>query len=113
MITQDKLQAVLSLLCDDSNKQNTSTCDSPWQVGKVYFIRTVTHHLTGRIKSVGAIELVVTEAAWIADDGRFSEALKSEQFSEVEPFPSGKEVIIGRQSVIDAVEISAPQLSQK
>lgn len=112
MITQDKLQAVLSLLCDDPNKQSTS-CDSPWQVGKVYFIRTVTHHLTGRIKSVGSVELVVTEAAWIADDGRFHDALKEEKFSEVEPFPVGKDVIIGRQSVIDAVEISAPQLSQK
>jgi hypothetical protein len=93
------------------NQQTETNC--PWQINKVYFIRTVTYHLTGRVKWVGNMELVVTEAAWIADSGRFADALKNEEFDEVEPFPVGSEVIIGRQSVIDAVQLSNPQTLQK
>lgn len=84
--------------------------DSHWEIGAVYFIRTVTHHLTGRLTRVAPQELVIEDAAWIADDGRFSEAVKDGKFSEVEPFPDGP-VIIGRGSLIDArrVTFSAPR----
>lgn len=78
--------------------------ENPYKIGANYFIRTVTHHHTGRLVQVTQQELVLEDAAWIADDGRFSDALKSGNFSEVEPFPDGR-VIIGRGSVIDAVEI--------
>lgn len=77
---------------------------SHWKVGKNYFIRTVTNHYTGKLLSVTAKELVLEQAAWIADDGRFSEALKNEEFAEVEPYPDG-EVIIGRSAVLDAIQI--------
>lgn len=80
-----------------------STDPHPYKVGKPYFIRTVTHHLTGRLIKVTDKELVLEDAAWIADDGRFYDALKDGEFSEVEPFPDG-EVIVGRGSIIDAVE---------
>lgn len=78
----------------------------PFKIGANYFLRTVTHHLTGRLVSVGPHELVLEDAAWIADDGRFSDALVSGNFNEVEPFPPGQ-VIVGRGSLIDAVEISS------
>lgn len=74
----------------------------PYQVGKNYFVRTVTHHMTGKLLKVTAKELVLEDAAWIADDGRFNECLKNGTLNEVEPFPDG-EVIVGRGSVIDAV----------
>ena len=77
----------------------------PWEVGKNYFIRTVTHHLTGKLVQVFPTELVLMDAAWIADDGKFSEAIKTETFSEVEPFPDDRQVIVGRASLIDATEI--------
>lgn len=76
----------------------------PYRIGKNYFIRTVTHHLTGLLTKVGAKELVLENAAWIADDGRFHEALKNGTLNEVEPFPDGDEVIVGRGSIIDAIE---------
>lgn len=76
----------------------------PYSVGKNYFIRTVTHHLTGKLIKVTAKELVLEGAAWIADDGRFHDALKTGKLNEVEPFPSECEVIVGRGSLIDAVE---------
>ena len=84
----------------------------PFAIGKNYFIRTVTHHHTGRLVEVTPTELVLEDAAWIADSGRFSDALKNSKFDEVEPFPSGR-VIIGRSALIDAVEISTLNLSQK
>lgn len=37
-----------------------------WQIGKNYFIRTVTHHLTGTLIAVTGKELWLKDAAWIA-----------------------------------------------
>ena len=77
------------------------TSSHPYQVGKNYFIRTVTHYYTGRLVRVTAQELVLTDAAWIADTGRFTQALAQGELAEVEPFPVG-DVILGRGAVIDA-----------
>lgn len=75
-----------------------------WKIGEKYLIRTVTMIDTGRLVAVTDHELVLEEAAWIADTGRFSEAISSSEFSEVEPFPDGQ-VIVGRGAVVDAVVI--------
>lgn len=73
-----------------------------WQVGKAYFIRTVTHHLVGELVMVTEQELVLTKAAWIGHDGRFNEAVRTGEYDEVEPFPADAEVIVGRGALIDA-----------
>lgn len=83
-----------------------------WEIGKIYLIRTVTMIDTGKVVAVGEHEIVLEDAAWIADTGRFSEALTSATFGEVEPFPEGK-VIIGRGSIIDAVQIKLAPRSRK
>ena len=44
--------------------------------------------------------------------GRFSDAIAKAEFSEVEPFPTGR-VILNRSCVIDAVEITKIQRSKK
>jgi hypothetical protein len=76
--------------------------------GKVYFIRTVTHYFTGRLIWVGNQEIVIEDACWIADTGRFNEFLKDgSKANETEPFPAGAEVVIGRGSIIDMVEFSS------
>ena len=85
----------------------------PWRPGKNYFVRTVTHHHTGKLVGVTQHELVLENAAWIADDGRLTDALTKCTFSEVEMFPKGTQVIIGRGSIIDAVEITSIPESQK
>jgi hypothetical protein len=84
----------------------------PWMVGANYLIRTVTMIDTGRLVAIGPLELVLEDAAWIADTGRFSDAIEKAEFSEVEPFPKGR-VIINRSCVIDAVEISKIPRSKK
>ena len=89
--------------------------DSPYTIGCPYFIRTVTHYHIGILGAVHDKELVLTRAAWIADTGRFADAIKSGEFDEVEPFPEDRRVIINRSAIIDAVAMPglALPLSQK
>ncbi len=86
--------------------------DGHWKIGAIYLIRTVTMIDTGRLMKVTPQELVLRDAAWIADTGRFADALKSAEFGEVEPFPDG-ELIVGRGGIIDAIEIKKCQRRQK
>jgi hypothetical protein len=72
-----------------------------WQIGKCYFIRTVTYHYTGRLVHVSDTELALEDVSWIGSSGRWSEALKTGKLAEVEPYPSGS-VIIGRGAIVDA-----------
>jgi len=88
------------------------TDNSAWNIGANYLIRTVTMIDTGRLVAVTEQELVLEEAAWIADTGRFADAVSKAEFGEVEPFPSGR-IILGRGAVIDAVEIKTLPRSQK
>ena len=75
---------------------------SPLSVGRAVIVRTVTLYYTGRVASVKASEVVLTDAAWIADTGRWHNALKDGTLSEVEPFVGP--VSINRGSIIDVTE---------
>ena len=79
----------------------------PWVEGKCYLIRTCTMTLTGRLVRVHRHELVLSDASWIADTGRFGDAISKgvEVLREVEPMG---DVIIGRGSIVDAVEWAHP-----
>jgi hypothetical protein len=72
--------------------------------GKAVFIRTVTHHYTGRLAGEEAGFLHLEEAAWIADDGRFADALAFGKLDEVEPYPSDCYVALG--AIVDICEWS-------
>lgn len=69
---------------------------------KVY-IRTVTYHYTGEVLDENDTTIVLTKAAWIADSGRFADAMKTGIFSEIEPYPDAFEVVINRGSIVDYV----------
>lgn len=73
-----------------------------WKLEQAYFIRTVTHHLTGRLVAIDEHELTLIDAAWIADDGRYANAIKDGTLNEVEPYPPGVLVAVGRGSIVDA-----------
>ena len=76
---------------------------SAYTIGQSYALRTVTHIITGRLLRICHDGLVVTDAAWIADTGRFAEfARTGSSASEVEPYPDGAEVIVNWQAMIDA-----------
>ncbi len=65
--------------------------------GQNVYIRTVTYHYTGRLVGVIGDNLVVTDAAWIAESGRWSEALSNGfgRNAEIEPYPDGSNVTVG------------------
>lgn len=79
---------------------------APYRIGANYLIRTVTNYYTGKLDAVYPQELLLSCAAWIADTGRWSQAVASGILQEVEPYPPGIGVIVGRGSIIDAVEIT-------
>ena len=73
---------------------------SPFKIGEKYLIRTVTHIQTGMVKEIIGDFLVLDDAAWIADTGRFHDALKTGKLNEVEPFMGG--CIVSQNAIIDA-----------
>lgn len=73
-----------------------------WEIGKKYFVRTVTYHLVGELVHVDDRELLFKDASWVASSGRFHIALRDGVLAEVEPFASP--VIMGRGSIVDACE---------
>lgn len=78
---------------------NSTPAPHPYVIGESVFIRTVTYHYTGRVAAVYPGEIVLTDAAWVADSGRWSVALTTGSLTEVEPYPG--EVIISRGSIVD------------
>ena len=91
MQEKDKLQ-LLSCLCGLLGADNPTTIkesnhESPFSIGESLFIRTVTYHLTGKVVGIkviaGTAFLVLEQAAWIADSGRFTQAINNGTLSEV------------------------------
>ena len=78
-------------------KDQVTEDDGSWEevddiedfIGKKLFVRTVTYHLTGEVDKVvhfrNSTFFHLKKAAWIADSGRFMEAIKNGTLSEVEP----------------------------
>lgn len=67
-------------------------------IGKSWYIRTVTYHTVGRIVGIVANMFVMEESSWVADSGRFMDALKTGKLNEVEPTGS---CLVSISSVVD------------
>lgn len=79
--------------------------DHPFEIGEKYLIRTVTMIHTGMVKEIKGKFMVLQDADWIADTGRFSKALEDQDnFSEVEPFKN--DAIVNMETIVDATKIS-------
>ena len=68
-------------------------------LGQAVFIRTVTYAWTGRLDLMDDKTFVLSSAAWIADTGRFADAMAGGVMSEVEPVPGP--VYVNRGAVVD------------
>jgi hypothetical protein len=77
-----------------------------FEIGKAYLIRTVTMHYTGRVVEVTDSDVVLEEAAWIADTGRYSNSLVNGTLNEVEPYPG--RVSVCRGAMVDFAEWKHP-----
>ena len=81
--------------------KKSATNHSPTKVGNKVFIRTVTHFFTGLIVALTKETISLKDCAWIADTGRFGEALRTGNLNEIEPYPDGVIVDVSRGAVID------------
>ncbi len=54
-------------------------------IGQKLFIRTVTYHLVGEVVNRVGNLFELKGASWVADSGRFMQAIKDGTLSEVEP----------------------------
>jgi len=79
-----------------------TTKASPLRIGASVIVRTVTHYYTGRIVALSADEIVLDDAAWVADTDRWSAALTTGTLSEVEPYPDP--VSLARGAIVDVTE---------
>ena len=75
----------------------------PFSIGDKIFIRTVTYAHTGRVKAITGDFVVLEEAAWIADTGRFAPALANTEFDEIEPFTN--DVYVNMKSLVDVTKL--------
>ena len=80
----------------------TQNHELPFVIGKAYFIRTVTYFATGRVKDIIGKFLVLEDAAWVADTGRFSDAIAKGVADEVEPVEVP--MYINTDSITDAFD---------
>ena len=99
------MEISMSDLRDLLGASSPSAQPLPFKVGDKLFVRTVTYFMTGQVREIVGAFLVMEQAAWVADTGRFMDALDSSNFSEVEPFPSGS-AILNTNAIIDASPIN-------
>jgi len=90
------LEVVCELIRKGSDKLH---CEFPFVRGEQYFIRTATYHSVGRIKNIKGKFLLMEKASWIAESGRFMNALQEGKLNEVEPVG---DMILNTDSIIDA-----------
>lgn|SRR3990167_3147015 len=67
----------------EDEKINISNYDEI--VGHNFFFRTVTYHLIGKVTKRIGMFLQLENASWVADSGRFMQAIKNGELKEVEP----------------------------
>lgn len=81
------------------SQQEKCVGDTPLKLGQNYFIRTVTHYYTGKLTKIVGQFLVLEDACWIADTGRFHDFIKDGKCNEYEAFVD--DVYIPISSVVD------------
>ena len=95
-----------------NNNQTQTNKPHPFEIGKNYFIRTVTMFHVGTLKEIYDDILVLSNASWVADTGRFSNAMQCglEEItgSEIEPFMNNNDVFVGRGALIDMTIYNFP-----
>ena len=73
----------------------------PYTLKKQWFVQTATHYFVGLLSAVTDGELILDEAAWVADTGRFNEFMKTGAASELEP--CNGPVVVNRGAIIAAM----------
>lgn len=93
-ISDEAATALREQLCEGSEVVG----GDPLESGK-WFIRTVTFYLVGRVVRRAGQFLVLADASWVADSGRFMQAIKTGTLAEVEPVGAA---LVNVSSIVDA-----------
>ena len=90
--------------------KDTLYTEREFQIGKDYFIRTVTFVFVGKVIKENKRFVSLTSCSLIADTGRFNKAMEkgieTESNAEIEVYPSNTVVNIGIGTIIDFCEYS-------
>lgn len=83
----------------------SSPSEIPFDVGTAYLFRTIGYHWLGKVASIRGKFLVLEDATWVADTGRYSESLsgKIAELSSSELEPSPRPVVLNTDHITDAV----------
>ena len=81
-ISEETYEAIKDQLVEDEKIDIEGYDDL---VGKKFFFRTVTYHLVGKVEKRMGKFLELSGASWVADSGRFMNAIKDGELDEVEP----------------------------
>jgi len=79
---------------------NVTTKTMPFKIGKKYLFRTVTHIDVGMVVDIVGDFVVIEQASWIADTGRFHDCLLNGSFGEIEPYPN--QAFVNTSALVDA-----------
>lgn len=93
-VSDETYEKIKDQLGEDTREINTYED----MVGGKYYFRTVTYHLTGEVKKIVGRFAYLKQAAWIADSGRFEQAIKDGVLNEVEPVG---DAFINLETVVD------------
>jgi hypothetical protein len=109
-LTIGQAKELANLFGNNQAQTNQTNKAHPFEIGKNYFIRTVTMSHVGKLEAVYDDILVLSSASWVADTGRFGNAMKSGleaiDSSEIEPFVNN--IFIGRGALIDMTIYNFP-----
>lgn len=81
-VSEETYELIKEQLKEDEQVDISSLQDF---VGKKVFIRTVTYHLVGKVEKIVGNLVFLSQASWVADSGRFSQAIQDGTLDEVEP----------------------------
>jgi hypothetical protein len=111
-ISQEKLDLIKHLTGEKVHKRDSNSMPSTFlEIGKQYIIRSITMIYTGRVMDIRDNEVLLEDAAWIAETARWTNSLTKCEFNEVEPYPNP--VVLHRSTFLDYTEIDTLPREQK
>lgn len=101
----EELKKINARIKDGEYIKDPNMRDHFFNIGENYLIRTVTFTYLGNLMEVGEKELLIGDASWIANTGRFSNMLKEgvtvQESSKIEP--CNADIVIGRGAIVDMI----------
>ena len=79
----DELYSQIKVQLDEDGAKEVNTYED--LIGGKYYFRTVTYHQVGEVEKIVGRFAFLKNASWVADSGRFMQAIKDGTLSEVEP----------------------------